>query len=511
MSICKGKPATLDNIGLDPADRPDKASLATTRGAKGRHRTSSGAIPPSRQATVGLGSSPNTPGKETSSFNPIGNSATCVTASKLSSADGFVTSAPVASVSTPFDRSMAVTHTAGQGRRERTRTKRSEKRGDNNKPPGGGHQQGSAFNSAKNQQNANLEPVLPLQAMTNRWDRKVIVVNEDLPEIVGRKVRGLLNKLTMEKFDSISDQIITWTNKSKKENNGWTLHRVIQLLFENAIRKAAWSEMYAHLCRKMMEQISPEVRDDGIKNNEGEPIGGSQLFRKYLLNRCQDDFERGRAAKEATATLKSMDGEVSKAVNDKMKADRKDGGSVQYSEEYYAAQKARGQGLCLIKFIGELFKMQMLTERIMHECVKKLLGNVDNPKEEEIESLCTHLATVGSLLDTPKARAHLDVYFSRMRELAKDPGLTPRMQFMLQVRIYYCYVYSSVLTFFAGSDRTPREEMGGSNSSCYTFSDRPDSWSGKSICNIATSNLLNLSIRLPKVEPLRGRSHLNAK
>ena len=38
-----------------------------------------------------------------------------------------------------------------------------------------------------------------------------------------------------------------------------------------------------------------------------------------------------------------------------------------------------------MKFIGELFKLQMLTERIMHECIKKLLSNVDNPEEEEIE------------------------------------------------------------------------------------------------------------------------------
>jgi translation initiation factor 4G len=38
----------------------------------------------------------------------------------------------------------------------------------------------------------------------------------------------------------------------------------------------------------------------------------------------------------------------------------------------------------------------------MHECVKKLLGNVDNPEEEEIESLCKLLATVGSMLDIQK-------------------------------------------------------------------------------------------------------------
>jgi hypothetical protein len=58
-----------------------------------------------------------------------------------------------------------------------------------------------------------------------------------------------------------------------------------------------------------------------------------------------------------------------------------------YSAEYYAAAKAKRRGLGLIRFIGELFELQMLTERIMHECIEKLLGNVENP-EEGIESLC---------------------------------------------------------------------------------------------------------------------------
>ncbi len=45
--------------------------------------------------------------------------------------------------------------------------------------------------------------------------------------MVDRKVKGLLNKLTMEKFDLISDQIIAWANKSEKEKDGRTLIQVI--------------------------------------------------------------------------------------------------------------------------------------------------------------------------------------------------------------------------------------------------------------------------------------------
>ncbi|KAF8622684.1 hypothetical protein AX15_006786 [Amanita polypyramis BW_CC] len=74
----------------------------------------------------------------------------------------------------------------------------------------------------------------------------------------------------------------------------------------------------------------------------------------------------------------------------------------------------------------------MLTERTMHECIKKLLGNVENPEEEEIESLCVLMTTVGALLDSPKARKHMDVYFQRMKELAQGSNVSPQMKPLLQ-------------------------------------------------------------------------------
>ncbi|KAF8339399.1 armadillo-type protein [Amanita rubescens] len=254
-----------------------------------------------------------------------------------------------------------------------------------------------------------FQPVAPLQVSENRWNRNAFAsADPDAPEVVARKVKGLLNKLTMEKFDSISDQIIQWANRSENQKDGRTLIQVIRLVFEKATDEATWSEMYARLCRKMMEQISTKVHDEDTKNPEGKPIAGGQLFRKYLLNRCQEDFERGRVAKGAAA------------IKD---ANERNGSGEEvalYSEEYYIAQKAKRQGLGLIKFIGELFKLQMLTERIMHECIKKLLGNMHDPEEEEIESLCTLMTTVGSLLDTQRGRAHMDVYFQGMKELTAE-------------------------------------------------------------------------------------------
>jgi translation initiation factor 4G len=61
--------------------------------------------------------------------------------------------------------------------------------------------------------------------------------------VVERKVKGLLNKLN---DGSISDQIISWANKSENEKDGRTLIQVIKLVFDKATDDT-WSEMYARL------------------------------------------------------------------------------------------------------------------------------------------------------------------------------------------------------------------------------------------------------------------------
>jgi len=292
------------------------------------------------------------------------------------------------------------------------------------------------------------EPVAPLVESANRWNpsaRKATGIDENSPAMVDRKVKALLNKLTMENFDSISKQILTWANKSEAETDGQTLRQVIRLVFEKATDEAHWSSMYARLCRLMMEQLSTKIEDEKILDNKGQPVTGGGLFRKYLLNRCQEDFERGWAARAATtaaAKSKEVDDNAIKDANDKAAAAAAEEEGAEpkpkeeaalMSDEYYAAQKAKRQGLGLVRLIGELFKLGMLTERIMHVCIKQLLSDVSNPEEEDIESLCRLLTTVGKQLDTPKSRGHMDIYIQRMREMSDNPTVSSRMKFMILV------------------------------------------------------------------------------
>ncbi|KAH7321671.1 hypothetical protein BKA65DRAFT_556020 [Rhexocercosporidium sp. MPI-PUGE-AT-0058] len=239
------------------------------------------------------------------------------------------------------------------------------------------------------------------------------------PDMVQRKVKAALNKMTPEKFDKIADQILAIAAQSKDEADGRTLRQVIQLTFEKATDEAHWASMYAKFCKRMLETMSPEIKDESITDKNGNIVSGGNLFRKYLLNRCQEEFERGW----------KMD------LPEKPEGEREDAKTEEaamLSDEYYVAATAKRRGLGLVQFIGELYKLSMLTERIMHECVKKLVDYTGIPDEAEIESLTKLLKTIGFNLDsTEKGKPMMDVYFQRIQSMIDTPELPSRLRFML--------------------------------------------------------------------------------
>ena len=238
------------------------------------------------------------------------------------------------------------------------------------------------------------------------------------PDVVQRKVKSNLNKMTPNNFDKISFQILDIAGQSKDETDGRTLRQVIQLTFEKATDEAHWAQMYAEFCKRMLESMSPEIKDESILDKSGNVVVGGALFRKYLLNRCQEEFERGWKMN----------------LPDKPEGESKE--EVMLSDEYYIAAAAKRRGLGLVRFIGELYKLGMLTERIMHECVKKLVDYDGIPDEAEVESLTSLLKTIGQNLDsTDRGLGLMDAYFSRINGMMETKGLPSRLKFMLMVSL----------------------------------------------------------------------------
>jgi translation initiation factor 4G len=233
------------------------------------------------------------------------------------------------------------------------------------------------------------------------------------PDMVQRKVKAALNKMTPEKFDKIANDILTIASQSRDESDGRTLRQVIQLTFEKACDEAHWASMYAKFCKRMLEEMGPEIKDENVRDKAGNIVVGGALFRKYLLNRCQEEFERGW--------------EVN--LPDKPEGQTEE---VMLSDEYYIAAAAKRRGLGLIQFIGELYKLGMLTLRIMHECVIKLLQFEGLPDEAAVESLVKLLRTIGATMDPdPKGHTMIDQYFDRITTVKNMEGLPSRLNFML--------------------------------------------------------------------------------
>lgn len=141
-------------------------------------------------------------------------------------------------------------------------------------------------------------------------------------------------------------------------------------------------------------------------------------FRKVLLNRCQKEFEKDKDDDEIIERKrKDLESAAEVMLLWKEKTflpcfftslnlprySYQDEKQRLVEELQEAVDTARRRSLGNIKFIGELFKLKMLTEVIMHDCIVKLLKNHD---EESLECLCRLLSTIGKDLDFEKAKVH---------------------------------------------------------------------------------------------------------
>lgn len=152
-----------------------------------------------------------------------------------------------------------------------------------------------------------------------------------------RKVRGILNKLTPEKFQKLSDDLLRTELTSKV-----ILQGVILLIFDKALDEPKYSSMYAQLCRRLSEE-APNFNPPHLPCS----------FRQLLLNKCKAEFENRADALDQHVGDTSL-------------------------EEEERRQIAKRKMLGNIKFIGELGKLEILSESILHRCIQEVNTTIIN-------------------------------------------------------------------------------------------------------------------------------------
>uniref|UniRef100_A0A1B6CCD2 MI domain-containing protein n=1 Tax=Clastoptera arizonana TaxID=38151 RepID=A0A1B6CCD2_9HEMI len=260
-----------------------------------------------------------------------------------------------------------------------------------------------------------LHEDVKLRESENAWKPKVRGAIENKPqdekenEELYKKVRGILNKLTPQKFDKLMNQVnqlpINTVNRLKK---------VIDLVFEKAVDEPGFSKAYALMCKTLS---SLEIT---YQNEVGEDVKCN--FRKLIITKCQSEFE---SEKHSELNVDKRLEEIKNCTDPEKKKEMQ---SLFEEDERKVRMKSVGN----VRFIGELYKLQMLTSAIMFRCLQQLLKK---PEEESLECLCKLLTTIGKDLEHAKESAQLQPIFSNMLSLSQKhehSKVSSRVRFMLQ-------------------------------------------------------------------------------
>ncbi|TWW82148.1 Eukaryotic translation initiation factor 4 gamma 1, partial [Takifugu flavidus] len=196
-------------------------------------------------------------------------------------------------------------------------------------------------------------------------------------------------------------------------NNEEILNAVVELIVDKALSEQSYSATYAQTCHHLKGLMVSSQSSKGFV-----------YFHKLLLKRCQMEFQNGHCKSEL---LKEKENDVSAAQEESLeyfffgvrieqlceygvqhgrlrlvKVVIREGERQQLKVDLEQTRhKARVRLLGTVRFIGELFKLRMISGAIIPTCVVKL---IKDECEESLECLCKLLSIVGKDLDTETER-----------------------------------------------------------------------------------------------------------
>ncbi|CAF2066461.1 unnamed protein product [Rotaria magnacalcarata] len=234
----------------------------------------------------------------------------------------------------------------------------------------------------------------------------------DVNKKVLRDVKAILNKVTPQTFDKLQKKL-----EALEIDRYEKLEGMITIFFSKAVDEPAFSFLYAKLCKQFQKKQVTVPGDDGKLI--------THYFRQILLTRCQKEFENDYRQEIEYEKRKA---EVETLTDDKKRKDE-----AEKLEEDLVKAKRRKLGN--IFFIGELFKLQMLTDTIMYDCIEYLLR--DKSDEESIECLCRLLRTIGKELDGKALektvnKTNLEKHYRELDGIIKEQKTSARIRFMIQ-------------------------------------------------------------------------------
>eukprot|EP01138_Halocafeteria_seosinensis_P001337 gb/GECG01001373.1/.p1 GENE.gb/GECG01001373.1/~~gb/GECG01001373.1/.p1 ORF type:complete len:994 (+),score=184.31 gb/GECG01001373.1/:1-2982(+) len=282
-----------------------------------------------------------------------------------------------------------------------------------------------------------------------------------------KTVTDVCNKLSRDNFDKLSEELVKMQIPSFD-----VLNTVINLIFDKALEFQTFQDLFADLCRRLSKKadvwtnnFAQYKQDDqgwyydlsGAKNDEtkepewvgpysseeeaGKAAHTRSAFKRLLLNRCQEEFER----EGAYETIENERKEMEKKLEEMRKTSPSGAPPAdmvkekEKKEEEWVAQelKIKRRMLANIGFIGHLYMSNLLTDLIVNHCINRLLYNKSGGTldEENVEALLKLLLLVGKKYEK-STRANkqgkivpMEDVMETVQQLGKDKRLPSRLRF----------------------------------------------------------------------------------
>jgi hypothetical protein len=207
-----------------------------------------------------------------------------------------------------------------------------------------------------------------------------------------RKVKFILNRLTVQNFEKLSDEFLNLPIDDEA-----TLRLIIDLIYEHAINQQLFSWIYARLC-KVLADI--KVTKDSESNKK---IG----FLELLLEKIQFEFETGFYHDEINYH-KQFVPKIDQSKNEKIN---------------HTAEEKLEKVLGNVKFLGELFKLDLLNADNINIFIDYFLNDETNLKN--LKCTCMLLKTVGKYINENKLNYYMDklIKILNKNHVLKNSGL----------------------------------------------------------------------------------------
>mmetsp|Transcript_86038 Transcript_86038/g.248416 ORF Transcript_86038/g.248416 Transcript_86038/m.248416 type:complete len:1040 (-) Transcript_86038:428-3547(-) len=232
-----------------------------------------------------------------------------------------------------------------------------------------------------------------LETSENSWASKQQAGKQDSDVAVTRAMKSILNKLTVDKFDTLYQKLLE-CGISK----GAHIETLVREVFEKATTQHHFIEMYTDLCIKLNEWVT----EQGLVDSEGEKVN----FKRMLLNQCQGSFDMYL---KPPAGLEELEGD----------------------EHVEAKMKYKTTMLGNMKFVGQLLCNKVVSPKIIEPCCLEL---IHHSSEETLETLCVFLSVVGPAFDKREHKSYhvLADVFQQVRKMCSDQSVPARLRCLLK-------------------------------------------------------------------------------